>query len=51
MLVMVVGDGKVIKLGYDKYNGYYVFVQYGEKYIIKYLYFKKCVVKVGDMVK
>lgn len=26
MLIMVVGDGKVIKVGYDKYNGYYVFI-------------------------
>ncbi len=49
--VMAAGDGKVIKSGYDKYNGHHVFVQHGEKYTTKYLHFKKRAVKVGDTVK
>jgi murein DD-endopeptidase MepM/ murein hydrolase activator NlpD len=49
--VMAAGDGKVIKAGYDKYNGNHVFIQHGEKYTTKYLHFKKSVVKKGDFVK
>lgn len=49
--VMAAGDGKVVKAGYDKYNGHHVFIQHGEKYTTKYLHFKKRAVKVGDTVK
>ena len=49
--VMAAGDGKVIEASYNKYNGNYVFIQHGEKYITKYLHFKKKAVKKGDMVK
>ncbi|NDV90291.1 peptidoglycan DD-metalloendopeptidase family protein [Alteromonas sp. 345S023] len=49
--IMAAGDGKVIKSGYDKYNGHHVFIQHGEKYTTKYLHFKKRAVKVGDTVK
>ncbi|PTT97909.1 peptidase M23, partial [Pseudomonas sp. HMWF031] len=49
--IMAAGDGKVIKAGYDKYNGHHVFIQHGEKYTTKYLHFKKRAVKVGDTVK
>ena len=49
--VMSAGDGKVVKAGYDKYNGHHVFVQHGEKYTTKYLHFKSRAVKVGQTVK
>ncbi len=49
--VMSAGDGKVVRSGYDKYNGHHVFVQHGEKYTTKYLHFKKRAVKVGETVK
>ena len=49
--IMAAGDGKVIKAGYDKYNGHHVFIQHGEKYTTKYLPFKKRAVKKGEFVK
>ncbi|WP_100656093.1 peptidoglycan DD-metalloendopeptidase family protein [Alteromonas flava] len=49
--IMSAGDGKVIRSGYDKYNGHHVFIQHGEKYTTKYLHFKKRAVKVGETVK
>lgn len=29
ILVVLLGNGKVIKVGYSKYNGNYVFISYG----------------------
>ncbi len=49
--VMAAGDGKVVRAGYDRFNGNHVFIQHGEKYTTKYLHFKKNAVKVGDVVK
>ncbi|MGS2721406.1 peptidoglycan DD-metalloendopeptidase family protein [Paraglaciecola aestuariivivens] len=49
--VIAAGDGKVIKSGYDKYNGHHVFIQHGEKYVTKYLHFTKRKVKYGQQVK
>ena len=49
--VMAAGDGKVIKAGYDKYNGHHVFIQHGEKYVTKYLHFTKRKVKKWQTVK
>lgn len=49
--VLAAGDGKVIKAGYDKYNGHHVFIQHGEKYVTKYLHFSKRKVKRGQWVK
>ncbi|GGF73535.1 OapA family protein [Alteromonas lipolytica] len=49
--VMAAGDGKVIEAGYNKFNGNYVFIQHGEKYVTKYLHFKKKAVKKGETVK
>ncbi|TDF37543.1 peptidase M23 [Alteromonadaceae bacterium M269] len=49
--VMAAGDGKVIKAGYDKYNGHHVFLQHGEKYVTKYIHFTKRLVKRGQSVK
>ena len=49
--VVAAGDGKVIKAGYDRFNGNHVFIQHGEKYTTKYIHFSKKVVKNGDKVK
>ncbi len=49
--VMAAGDGKVIEASYNKFNGNYVFIRHGDKYVTKYLHFKKRAVKVGDVVK
>ncbi len=49
--VYAAGDGKVIKSAYNKYNGNYVFIQHGEKYVTKYLHFSKRKVKKGQRVK
>ena len=49
--VMAAGDGKVIRAGYDKYNGHHVFLQHGEKYVTKYIHFTKRLVKKGQSVK
>lgn len=49
--VVASGDGKVIKAGYNRFNGNYVFIQHGEKYVTKYLHFSKRVAKLGQKVK
>ena len=49
--ILAAGDGKVIRAGYDKFNGHHVFIKHGEKYTTKYLHFKKRAVKKGDTVK
>jgi murein DD-endopeptidase MepM/ murein hydrolase activator NlpD len=50
--VMASGDGRVVRSGYDKYNGNHVFIQHGEKYVTKYLHFnKRPAVKTGQSVK
>jgi murein DD-endopeptidase MepM/ murein hydrolase activator NlpD len=49
--VMAAGDGKVISSSYSKYNGNYVFIQHGEKFVTKYLHFTKRKVKRGQSVK
>ncbi|MDN4501764.1 peptidoglycan DD-metalloendopeptidase family protein [Alteromonadaceae bacterium BrNp21-10] len=49
--VVAAGDGKVIKSSYNRFNGHYVFIQHGEKYVTKYLHFTKRAVKVGAKVK
>ncbi|NNJ71625.1 MAG: peptidoglycan DD-metalloendopeptidase family protein, partial [Enterobacterales bacterium] len=45
------GDGKVIASAYNKYNGHYVFIQHGQKYVTKYLHFSKRAVRKGQRVK
>ncbi|WP_078083186.1 peptidoglycan DD-metalloendopeptidase family protein [Microbulbifer mangrovi] len=45
------GDGRVIKAGYSKANGNYVFIQHGERYITRYLHLNKKRVKRGQRVK
>lgn len=49
--VVAAGNGKVIKSGYNRFNGHYVFIQHGERYVTKYLHFKKRAVKKGQYVK
>ncbi|TMO31546.1 MULTISPECIES: peptidoglycan DD-metalloendopeptidase family protein [Pseudoalteromonas] len=45
------GNGKVIKAGYSKYNGNYVFISHGTQYVTKYLHLDKKMVKTGQKVK
>lgn len=45
------GNGKVIKAGYSKYNGNYVFISHGTQYVTKYLHLNKRLVKTGQKVK
>lgn len=45
------GDGRVIKSGYSKANGNYVFIQHGNNIVTKYLHLHKRKVKVGQRVK
>lgn len=49
--VVAAGNGKVIKSGFNRFNGHYVFIQHGEKYVTKYLHFSKRKVKRGQTVK
>lgn len=49
--VYAAGDGKVIRSGYNKYNGNYVFIKHGEKYVTKYLHFSRRKVRTGQRVK
>ncbi|SHF68352.1 Murein DD-endopeptidase MepM and murein hydrolase activator NlpD, contain LysM domain [Microbulbifer donghaiensis] len=49
--VYAAGDGRVIKAGYSKSNGNYVFVQHGERYVTRYLHLNKRKVKSGQRVK
>lgn len=48
--VFSAGDGRVIKTGYSRSNGNYVFVQHGEQYVTKYLHLHKRKVKKGQRV-
>ncbi len=45
------GDGRVIRSGYNKLNGNYVFIQHGNSYVTKYLHLNKRKVKTGQRVK
>ncbi len=49
--VYAAGDGKVIRSGYNKFNGNYVFIKHGERYVTKYLHFSRRKVKTGQRVK
>ena len=48
--VFAAGDGRVIKAGYSKANGNYVFIQHGEQFVTKYLHLHKRKVKQGQRV-
>ncbi|MDE3273990.1 peptidoglycan DD-metalloendopeptidase family protein [Pseudoalteromonas sp. G4] len=49
--VVAAGNGTVIKAGYNKYNGNYVFIRHGQQYVTKYLHLHKRKVKRGEKVK
>ncbi|WP_232787442.1 peptidoglycan DD-metalloendopeptidase family protein [Spongiibacter nanhainus] len=49
--VYAAGDGRVIKSGYSKPNGNYVFIKHGEAYITKYLHLHKRAVGQGERVR
>ena len=44
------GDGRVIKAGYTRANGNYVFIQHGSRYVTRYLHLNKRKVKQGQKV-
>ena len=48
--VYAAGDGRVIKAGYTRANGNYVFIQHGEQYVTRYLHLHKRKVKQGQRV-
>jgi murein DD-endopeptidase MepM/ murein hydrolase activator NlpD len=49
--VYAAGDGRVVKAGYSKANGKYVFIKHGERYLTRYLHLSKRRVKTGQRVK
>ena len=49
--IYAAGDGRVVKAGYSRANGNYVFIQHGEQYVTKYLHLHKRNVKQGQRVK
>jgi murein DD-endopeptidase MepM/ murein hydrolase activator NlpD len=49
--VLAAGDGKVIKSGYDRFNGHHVFVEHGGGITTKYIHFSKRKVRKGQRVK
>ncbi|RLQ21214.1 peptidase M23 [Seongchinamella sediminis] len=48
--VYAAGDGRVIKAGYSRANGNYVFIQHGEQFVTRYLHLHKRRVKQGQRV-
>jgi murein DD-endopeptidase MepM/ murein hydrolase activator NlpD len=48
--VFASGDGRVIKAGYTRANGNYVFIQHGDQYVTRYLHLHKRKVKQGQRV-
>lgn len=49
--IKAAGKGRVIKSGYNQYNGNYVFIKHNETYTTKYLHLNKRKVKQGQTVK
>lgn len=49
--VVAAGDGKVIKSGYDRFNGHHVFIEHGGGITTKYIHFSKRKVKKGERVR
>ncbi|MCX2979158.1 peptidoglycan DD-metalloendopeptidase family protein [Candidatus Marimicrobium litorale] len=44
------GDGRVVKSGYTKANGNYVFIRHGDRYVTRYLHLHKRAVSAGRRV-
>ena len=49
--VQASGSGTVIASAYNKYNGNYIFIKHGERYVTKYLHLTKKFVRKGARVK
>ena len=49
--IWAAGNGTVIKSGYNKFNGNYVFIRHSSTYITKYLHLKERLVSKGQRVK
>ncbi|UJF19650.1 peptidoglycan DD-metalloendopeptidase family protein [Vibrio sp. SS-MA-C1-2] len=49
--IWAAGDGVVMKAGYNRFNGNYVFIKHSSTYITKYLHLTKRMVKTGQRVK
>lgn len=49
--VFAAGDGRVLRSGFSRANGNYVFIKHGEQYITKYLHLHKRYVRTGQRVK
>lgn len=49
--VQASGSGTVTDSGYSRFNGNYVFIKHGEKYLTKYLHLHKRSVRKGQRVK
>ncbi|SDK49170.1 peptidoglycan DD-metalloendopeptidase family protein [Microbulbifer yueqingensis] len=49
--VYAAGSGRVVKAGYSKANGNYVFIKHGDRYVTRYLHLTKRKVKTGQRVK
>lgn len=49
--VQASGSGTVSASGYNQYNGNYIFIKHGERYVTKYLHLTKKFVKKGSRVK
>ncbi|WP_036825921.1 peptidoglycan DD-metalloendopeptidase family protein, partial [Photobacterium sanctipauli] len=49
--IWAAGDGVVMKSGYNKFNGNYVFIRHSSTYITKYLHMTKRSVNTGQRVK
>jgi murein DD-endopeptidase MepM/ murein hydrolase activator NlpD len=48
--VFAAGNGKVIKTGYSKSNGNYIFIRHGQDIVTRYLHLHKRLVKTGQRV-
>ncbi|GAB1040199.1 peptidoglycan DD-metalloendopeptidase family protein [Shewanella algae] len=49
--IKAAGSGRVVKAGYNQYNGNYVFIKHNETYTTKYLHLNKRKVNQGESVK
>ncbi|MBO1520363.1 peptidoglycan DD-metalloendopeptidase family protein [Oceanisphaera pacifica] len=49
--VLAAGSGTVMKSGYNRFNGNYVFIRHDSTYVTKYLHLNKRLVRQGQKVK
>ena len=48
--IVSAGKGRVVEAGYNRFNGNYVFIQHGDRYMTKYLHLNTKKVKKGQTV-